>query len=91
MEAPLRCCGAFGAAGTAADGGEEERPVEVEFERGLNMSTMEARRRRWGGGEGGPLGSAIRDDFKGRQPRVQTSVAGESAAREKLNSAVDFL
>jgi len=52
MDAPLRCWG-VGLVGTAA-GGEEDMAAVVEWERGLNMSTIEARRR-LGGGDGGSV------------------------------------
>ena len=57
IEVPLRCWVADGLAGTAAEGGEEDMVAVVERDRGLNMSTMEGRRRL--GGEGGPLASVI--------------------------------
>lgn len=59
MEVPLRCWVVAGLAGTAAEGGEVDMVAVVEWDRGLNMSTIEGRRRL--GGDGGPLESVIFD------------------------------
>jgi hypothetical protein len=59
IEVPLRCCGTVGVEGTPAEGGEDETAAEDDvLIRGLNISTIEDRRRCCGiGGEGGEFWS----------------------------------
>ena len=60
IEVPLRCSEAFGVVGTPADGGEEDTAEEEVLIRGLNISTIDDRRRFGGiGGDGGGFGTDI--------------------------------
>jgi len=77
IDAPRRCW-TEGVEGLPADGGEEDIADEVVFERGLNMSTKDDRRRCCGsGGEGGGFWTDIWSEKAGLELFIRISHRSE--------------